>query len=83
MAVLLPFGSDCGMGWGLDLVWPIRLERAGLRMGIIDSVPAAHRLRRQVSSYTFDSAMLDMDANLAREPHLSMDEAFTVLEVHA
>jgi len=81
--VLMPFGSDRGMGWGLDLVWPIRLERAGLRMGIIDSVPLAHRLRHQVSSYTFSDALPDFEANLAREPHLTMDEAFTVLEAYA
>jgi hypothetical protein len=83
MAVLMPFGFDRGMGWGLDLVWPIRLERAGFRMGIIDSVPLAHRLRPQVSSYTLGDALAEFDANLAREPHLTMNEAFTVLEAYA
>jgi hypothetical protein len=82
MPALIPFGADRGMGWGLDLVWPIRLERMGLRLGIIDSVPMAHRLRPQVSGYNIDSALSEFETTLAREQHLTMDEAFTVLEVY-
>ncbi len=82
MPLLLPFGPDSGMGWGLDLVWPVRLERAGLRMGILDAVPLAHRLRPQVSGYDVQAAHRQYSATLAREEHLSMDDAFTVLEAY-
>jgi hypothetical protein len=83
MPLLLPFGPDSGMGWGLDLVWPIRLERVGLRIGILDAVPLAHRLRPQVSGYDAEAALRQYRAILARGEHLSMDEAFTVLETYA
>jgi hypothetical protein len=82
MPILLPFGPDVGMGWGLDLVWPVRLERARLRMGILDAVPLAHRLRPQVSAYDADTALREYRATLAREEGLSMDEAFTILEAY-
>ena len=78
--ILLSSGANSRMGWGLDFIWPARLERVGLRMGIIDAVPIAHRIRRSVTGYTHGSAHLDMCATLARERHLSLDEAFTIVE---
>jgi len=83
MKVLLPFRPESGMGWGLDFVWPVRMEAAGLRMGIVDAVPIAHRIRKSVTGYTHSSAHLGMCAALANERHLTPDEAFTVLEAYA
>jgi hypothetical protein len=83
MPLLLPFGDDCGMGWGLDFIWPGIIEGAGLRMGIIDAVPVAHRLRRPVTGYDHNSASQDMFQRLAAHPHLPRDHAFTVLEAYA
>jgi len=77
--LLLPFGAECGMGWGLDFIWPVRLEAAGLRLGIIDSVPVAHRLRPPVTGYTHAAANAAMERLLATEPHLPRDVAFTTL----
>ena len=82
MRLLLPFGKECGMGWGLDFVWPVRVERAGLRLGIVDAAPVAHRIRRPVAAYTWCGAHLEMCTTLAREVYLPMDEAFTVLEAY-
>ena len=44
-ALLLPFDEACGMGWGLDLI--VKIEQAGLKMGIIDATPVTHALRRR------------------------------------
>ncbi len=83
VSLLLPFGSEAGMGWGLDLVWPVLLEAAGLRMGIIDAVPMAHRVRRAATGYSYDQAKRAMFQLLAARKHLPLDEAFTVVEAYA
>jgi hypothetical protein len=80
MHLILPFG-EIGMGWGLDLVWPARIEAAGLRMGIVDATPVAHRMRPPVAGYKHSDAQAEMDALLAAEAHLDPDEAFRVLEI--
>lgn len=80
--LLLPFGKTSGMGWGLDFVWPVILENAGLRMGIIDAVPMAHRIRRSALSYSYDQAHQSMYRLMANQAHLTMDQAFTVLEAY-
>ncbi|UFN47219.1 hypothetical protein LPC08_14410 [Roseomonas sp. OT10] len=81
--LLLPFGEGGGMGWGLDFIWPVRMEKAGLHMGIVDAAPLTHRIRRSVSSYSHSSAYRAMCTMLAREQHLSLDEAFSVVEAYA
>ena len=80
--LLLPFGTEVGMGWGLDFVWPVKLEDHGLRMGILDAAPIAHRIRRPAGAYDTRTAHLSMADLLARHPYLDKNEAFTVLEVH-
>ena len=80
--LLLPFGGNLGMGWGLDFIWPHKLARSGLRMGIIDAVPLAHRIRRPVTSYNYDVAAQEMHFSMARHSHLSEADAFTVLEAY-
>jgi hypothetical protein len=77
---LLPFQEEDGMGWGLDLIWPVVMERAGLRMGIIDCVQVAHRMRPQVKGYDGSKAHRSAALLLARRDHLTPDEAFRVLE---
>lgn len=79
--LLLPFDERSTMGWGLDFVWPARIEKAGLRMGIIDAVPVAHRIRKPASGYYRTDALHEMDQTLAGEPHLDASEAFRVLQV--
>jgi len=80
MPLLLPFGGECGIGWGLDFVWPVRLESARLRLGIVDASPIAHRIRRPAECYDSSGATKAMAWMLAQHPHLAPSEAFTVLE---
>lgn len=82
VSLLMPFGADCGMGWGLDFVWPVIIARAGLRMGIVDATPVAHRLRKPVAGYDHGDAAREMFGRLAAHRHLSRDEAFTILEAY-
>jgi hypothetical protein len=70
------------MGWGLDFVWPMLMEKAGLRMGIVDATPIAHRMRRQVTGYNYDEAARGMSEVLATNPFMPRDRAFTVLETY-
>lgn len=83
MPSLLPFPDDSGMGWGLDLVWPRQLEPLGLRLGIVDATPIAHRLRPPAAAYDGAEARLKMSWTLASHDCLSLDDAFTVLEAYA
>lgn len=83
MRLLMPFGEASGMGWGLDFVWPRMLARAGLRLGIIDAAPISHRIRPPAVAYDTGKAHLEMSLVMARHEHLTMDEAFTVLEAYS
>jgi hypothetical protein len=82
MPLLLPFGPDAGMGWGLDFVWPVAVEAAGLRMGIVDATPIAHRLRPPVTGYSHEEAARAYCICLASHPHLPPDRALSVLEAY-
>jgi hypothetical protein len=82
MPLLVPFDEEAPMGWGHDLVWPVKLEASGLRMGIVDAVPVEHSLRKPVSFYGYADADRAMERYLAARPHLSRAEAFTVLEAY-
>lgn len=79
---ILPFPSGIGMGWGLDFLWPIRLEAAGLRVGLVDATPVRHVLRRVGAGYAAAEARAAMAALLASNPHLERHEAFSILEVY-
>lgn len=83
MALLLPFGPEAGMGWGLDFIWPVAIEAAGLRLGIVDATPVAHRLRPPVTGYGHEGAARAMARALAACRHLPPSEAFTVVEAYA
>lgn len=78
-SVLLPFDEQAPMGWGLDFVWPVILESAGLKMGIIDAVLADHSLRKPFTQYDGDKALNEMQLFLKDRPHLEPHEAFVVL----
>ena len=69
---LLPFDGEAEipMGLGLDLVWPISVEKKGLKMGIIDAVPVDHSLRPPGSGYAMDSAIADMARYLSTRQHI-------------
>jgi hypothetical protein len=80
--LILPVAEESGMGWGLDFVWPVIMEKAGMRLGIVDATPIAHRMRRQVTGYNYDDAARGMSEVLATSHYLPRDHAFTVLEAY-
>jgi hypothetical protein len=80
---LLPFDETSPMGWGYDLAWPVMVERRNLKMGIVDATPVTHNLRQPVSHYNFGEAQTAMDGYLSRNPHLSFEEAFTIIESYS
>jgi hypothetical protein len=79
LPLLVPF-EDVGMGWGLDFIWPIRLEKSGMRIGIVDAAPVAHSLRKPVQFYDHGEAHRVSLRLLEQVPHLAQSEAFRVLE---
>jgi hypothetical protein len=81
--LLVPFDEGSPMGWGLDFVWPVVLERAGLRLGIVDETPVVHDLRRPAAYYDDGEAVHAMNVYLASRPHLTRQEAFRVVEAYA
>lgn len=80
ISLLLPFAPEAGMGWGLDFVWPVAMEAAGLHMGIVDATAIAHRLRRPVTDYGNEEARRASSRCLAAYPHLPPERALIVLE---
>lgn len=80
--LLLPFDEASPMGWGLDFVWPAQLKQAGKAMGIVDAVPVSHCLRKPAAHYDRSQAMAQMRDFLDSRPHLSREEAFTVVAAH-
>jgi hypothetical protein len=80
--ILTPFDEDSPMGWGYDFVWPVIVEQAGLRMGIVDATPVAHNMRKPVALYDMRDAAIAMNDYLESRPHLSLPEAFTIVEAY-
>jgi hypothetical protein len=76
---LLPFPDTSPMGWGLDFVWPVILERESLKMGIIDYTPVRHSVRPPAQVYSEDEAFKAMESFLRTTPHLSKEEAMQVI----
>jgi len=76
--LLLPF-DEAGAMWGFDFVWPEVIGRHGLAMGIVDALPVDHSLRAQAAAYDKSGEDAAMARYLAATPHLSMEEAFTVI----
>lgn len=81
--LILPFDAQSPMGWGLDFVWPARIEQSGKRMGIIDALPVSHSLRKPVTNYSRDMVEREMSKLLSENDNLTRAEAFTLLEAYA
>jgi hypothetical protein len=81
--LLTPFDETSPMGWGYDFVWPLVVEEAGLRMGIVDATPVAHNLRKPVALYDNRDAAIAMKAYLAEHWHLSAHDAFSIVEAYS
>lgn len=77
---ILPFDESIPMGWGFDYALPCIAEKHGLRIGIIDATPVDHSMRKPMLNYKYEEAKRAMEAYLSRVPHLSVDEAFRILE---
>lgn len=80
--LLMPFDEAAPMGWGYDVVWPVRIEQAGLRMGIVDATPVAHKMRKTVSLYDSHETSFEANQFLSRNPHLTTHEAFSIVEAY-
>jgi hypothetical protein len=80
--LLTPFSEVSPMGWGFDQVWPLVLEEAGLRMGIVDATPVAHDLRKPVAFYDNREAVHAMRSYLAGRAYLTLPEAFHIVEAY-
>lgn len=76
--VLFPLDEHAPMGWGLDFVWPVRMEQAQLTMGIVDSTPIEHALRKPVSYYNYSETDARMKAYFDSRPHLSYEQSFRI-----
>lgn len=79
--LLIPFDESTDMAWGLDFIWPVTIADAGLKMGIIDDAPAAHRIRAPNTTYSGDLARDQSNVLLDRHPHLGQHDAFRVLDI--
>ncbi len=81
--LLTPFSEASPMGWGYDFVWPVLVEQAGLRMGIVDATPVVHNLRKPVALYDSRDAAVAMQAFLAERQHLTAHDAFSIVEAYS
>jgi hypothetical protein len=78
--LLMPFDEESPMGWGFDLIWPLIVEGAGLRMGIVDATPVDHTLRGQAAAYSGSAEFARMQSYLTKHRHLPLAEALVVRE---
>lgn len=78
--LLVPFDERSPMGWGFDFAWPVAMEKAGLKMGIVDQFPVAHKLRRPVTNYVHQDASSQMESFLSCNDHLEKHEAFRIIQ---
>ncbi|CAM5793410.1 hypothetical protein [Rhizobacter fulvus] len=77
--LLIPFHAESEM-WGMDLVWPVALERAGLTLGIVDEIAVDHSVRGQATSYDRSTELAAMSDFLARTPHIASEDVFKVVK---
>ncbi|MGB7554536.1 MAG: hypothetical protein WBM04_09180 [Candidatus Korobacteraceae bacterium] len=80
LPILTPFDVTTPMGWGYDFTWPLAIQAAQLRMGIVDAVPVRHKLRKPVANYVHSDANEQMKIYLGSRPHLTPEEAFHIVE---
>ncbi len=79
--LILPFDLRSPMGWGYELIWAYRIFRQGLKMGIIDSIPVEHSMRKPVAYYDWEKANKQRDELLKECDYLSLDKCYSVLNV--
>lgn len=82
LRLLVPFDEAAPEGRGCEFVWPVALETAGLRMGIVDATPLTCDLRPPGLRDVAAEQRL-MKAFLDQRSHVSRAEAFTILEAYA
>jgi hypothetical protein len=80
IGLLTPFDEATPMGWGYDFIWPLTMEAAGLKIGIVDSFPVRHKLRKPVTNYRHADADRQMKAYLSNRAYLKKDDAFRIIE---
>ncbi len=83
LPILTPFDVTTPMGWGYDFTWPLAMDAAKLKMGIVDAVPVSHKLRKPVAHYVHAEADAQMKKYISEHPHLKPEEAFYILESFA
>jgi len=82
---VFPFDETNPNGFGYSQVWAYEANRLGLSLGIVDSVPVRHTIRRQGSAYgerRLSDARRDKANYLSRHRHLPMHEAQTTRETY-
>jgi len=83
LPILTPFDVTTPMGWGYDFTWPLAMDAANLKMGIVDAVPVSHKLRKPVANYVHSDAEEQLKKYLAGHPHLKREEAFYIVQSFA
>jgi len=78
--MVVPFDELSPMGWGYDFVWGRNLDRAGLKVGVVDATPVAHSLRKPVAEYSWAVANEQQQNFLRVRPHFSKHDAFFIVE---
>lgn len=78
--IVFPFDLTSPMGWGYENVWSFRLGKRGLNMGIIDSTPVDHSIRKPVANYDWTTADRQRMEFLDRNEHLPIETCFTTLQ---
>lgn len=81
-STLIPFDESFYMGWGLDHVWPIALEKQGLTLGVVDRTPVHHRFRPVASTYSISHATEHMASVLAEHQQISPVDKLRPLQTH-
>ncbi|PKL82212.1 MAG: hypothetical protein CVV24_11330 [Ignavibacteriae bacterium HGW-Ignavibacteriae-3] len=79
--IILPFDLSSPMGWGYENIWAKKIFDQGLKMGIIDSVPVDHSLRKPVANYAWSVADEQRAKILQNNSHFELVDCFTVSDV--
>ena len=80
--VVLPFDESFYMGWGLDHVWPVLLQRAQLTLGVVDVAAVHHRFRPVASTYSGANAREHMASLLAQRDCIAPRDMQVPLRTH-
>ena len=78
--LVFPFDLTSPMGWGFENVWSFRLQKAGMKMGIIDTAPVDHSIRPPVANYDWSEADAQRADFLALNEHLPLENCFAVVQ---